>query len=254
MRSQEWTATPRNLIPGGIHDDRAARSLGFAGGFVPGVVLYEHVVNELLDQGLDWLREGSAEFLRFRRPVYDGEAVRFRIDAGAKTFAVTSLDGSDERASGRLSLSERPPALALGPAGPLVRAPLGEPAQIGVPLELVLPTDPERVAAVRAAEPAFVRQEDGRTVCPISAWLNPIDLVRAHFDAPVTIHVAGRVWHHGAPYLGETIVKRGQITGFSERNGNRIVHFDVAVLTDDGRPLATLQHQSVFSLARSTKA
>jgi hypothetical protein len=51
--------------------------------------------------------------------------------------------------------------------------------------------------------------------------------------------------------LGETIVKRGRITGFSERNGNRSVHFDVAVATADGRPLATIRHQSVFQLARS---
>jgi len=47
--------------------------------------------------------------------------------------------------------------------------------------------------------------------------------VRAHFDAPVTVHVGGEVWHHDAPLLGETIVKRGRITGFSARNGNQIV-------------------------------
>lgn len=253
IQSQEWMATPRNLVPGGIHDDNAARSLGFAGGFVPGVALYEHVVNALLEQGIDWLHNGSVEFLRFRRPVYDAEPVRFAIDGEAKRFVVTSPDGGDERASGRLQIDERPPEVPFEPAREIARAPLGDASQIGVPLQLTVETDPDRVAAVAAAEPRFVRKDGEGTIYPLSAWLNPIDLVRAHFDAPVTIHIAGRAWHHGAPYLGETIVKRGHITGFGERNGNRSVQFDVHIATSSGRPLATLQHESVFSLARAAQ-
>jgi hypothetical protein len=251
MRSEQWTARPRNLVPGGIHDDASARALGFAGGFVPGVALYEHIVNALIGQGEDWLRLGHVVFERFRRPVYDGEEVRFTIDAATGAFSVASPDGSDERARGLLSIDAAAPSFIFGEAENPPQAPLGDPAQVGRTLELRVATDPERLRAVEQAQPGFIRRPAGGVEYPVGLWLNPIDLVRTYFAAPVTIHVAGEVWHHNAPLLGETIVKRGRITSFSERNGNRSVHFDVAVATADGRPLATIRHQSVFQLARS---
>lgn len=254
MHSESWTARPRNLVPGGIHDDASARALGFEGGFVPGVALYEHIANALIAQGEDWLRRGHVVFERFRRPVYDGEEVRFAIDAEHGSFSITSLDGSDERARGLLSLDAAAPHFDFGEPDAHAPAPLGDPAQIGRTLELRVETDAERQRAVEQAQPGFVRRQGDRVEYPVGLWLNPIDLVRAHFAAPVTVHVAGEIWHHDAPLLGETIVKRGRINGFSERNGNRIVHFDVAVTTADGRPLATIRHESVFELARSRRS
>ncbi len=254
MRSESWLARPRNLTPGGIHDDVHARSLGFAGGFVPGVVLYEHIVTRLLDHGDDWLHGGHAVFERFRRPVYDGEEVRFTIDAERGTFSVTSPDGTDERARGLLSFGDAPPELQFDALGALPGDSLGDPAQIGAEIELRVATDAERVQQVERAEPHFVRRSEEGTVYPLGLWLNPIDLIRAHISAPVTVHVGGEVWHEGAPLLGETIVKRGRITGFSEYNRNRVVHFDVVVTTGGGRSLATLRHASVYRLARADAA
>ena len=59
---------------------------------------------------------------------------------------------------------------------------------------------------------------------------------------------------HSPVYLGETVIKRGHITGFEERKGNQIVAFVVAIETDDGRPVATVEHQSVYQLARAQAA
>lgn len=249
IASRRWLARPRNLSDAGIHSDAAAQRLGFAGGFVPGVALYEHIVADLLRQGLPWLHQGSVE-LHFRRPVYDGEEVAFAIDAAEPGFTITAPDGGDPRAAGRLMLDVPPPDVTTEPAVTPERAPLGAPDQIGIPLRIEQRPDAE-LAAIAAASSGFPQDEGGRMLVPAGLWLNPINLLRAYFDAPVTIHYAGRVWHHSPVYDGETVVKRGAITGFEERKGNRIVAFTVAVTTADGRPVVTIEHQSVFELARA---
>lgn len=254
MHSHSWLARPRNLTPGGIHDDATARRLGFPGGFVPGVALYEHIVNRLADQGIDWLRGGHVVFDRFRRPVYDGEQVRFSIDGDSGAFTVSGADLDDERARGRLSFGDAAPDLPhVGTPAPRGAA-LGDPELVGASLEMSVVTDPARLNALEQIEPRFVRRDGEGTAYPVALWLNPIDLVRAYFDAPLTVHIGGEVWHHAAPLLGEAIVKRGRITGFSERNGNEIVRFDVVVTTEAGRALATMQHASVYRLAREDRA
>ena len=67
---------------------------------------------------------------------------------------------------------------------------------------------------------------------------------------PSPIHFTSRVWHHSTLMEGEKLHKRGQITGFEERRGNRIVHF-TAELTAGGRLVAVIAHSSVFELARA---
>jgi acyl dehydratase len=250
MKSQHWLARPKNLSDEGIHSDETARGLGFAGGFVPGVMLYAHVVAALLNQGVDWLRTGSVGY-RFRRPVYDGEEVLFTVDAEHPAFTISSPDGSDARALGRLEVTDLPPEV--GRAVPVTpeRTALGGANQIGVPLQITATIDQDRAAAAIASSGDYAWQENSRTLLPVGLWLNPINLLRTYYDSAVTIHYAGRVWHHSPVYLGETVVKRGHITGFEERKGNQIVSFVVAIETDDGRPVATVEHQSVYKLARA---
>jgi hypothetical protein len=79
-------------------------------------------------------------------------------------------------------------------------------------------------------------------------------MLKQYYDNPITIHYQGRVWHHSPLYVGEGIVKRGQITAFEERNGNSIVSYNVAVSTEDGRPIVTIEHKSVYALARAQQA
>jgi hypothetical protein len=253
MKSQRWLARPKNLSDEGIHSDETARGLGFAGGFVPGVALYAHVAAALLNQGVDWLRTGSVAY-RFRRPVYDAEEVLFTVDAEQPAFTIASPEGSDTRALGQLKVSEPPPDVARAAPATPERAPLGAADQVGVPLQITATIDPGRAAAAIASSGDFAWQENERTLLPVGLWLNPINLLRTYYDSAVTIHYAGRVWHHSPVYLGEKVIKRGHITGFEERKGNQIVAFVVAIETDDGRPVATVEHQSIYQLARAQAA
>lgn len=252
FRTREWVTQPRNLSAAGIHDDETARKLGFAGGFVPGVALYEHVVAEMLRQGTDWLHEGSASY-QFRRPIYSGEDTRFRVNAEDNTFTIHNLTDEAPRALGRLDLEDAPPSIPAGTPAPMpsTKVPLGDPAQIGVLFRQERQIDVADLDA-SAALTGFPRAgEDGRRLVPAGQWTNPVGMLGAYFDCPTTIHFQGSVWHHNPLYDGELLVTRGVITEFYERGGNQVVHFQVMQETGDGRPIATIDHHSVYLLARA---
>ena len=106
FHSRTWDANPLNERSDGIHTDTEAHNLGFQGAFVPGVTLYEHVVSELLNQGVDWLNSGRASY-RFRLPVYNNERVTFSINAEDRSFQVTGSDGKGPRMFGTIGLEEK---------------------------------------------------------------------------------------------------------------------------------------------------
>lgn len=254
FRSREWVAQPRNLSGAGIHDDETARKLGFAGGFVPGVALYEHLVAEMLGQGLDWLHEGRAS-VQFRRPVYSGEDTRFAIDADDRSFTIRSMTDDAPRALGKLDLEDDALAIPTGtPATPPAsRAPLGDPAQIGVLLRCERMIETQDLDA-SAALTGFPRDAGGRKQVPAGQWTNPVRLLQEYFDCPTTIHFQSRIWHHNPLHDGELLITRGTITEFYERGGNQVVRFQVIEETADGRPIATIDHHSVYQLARAREA
>ena len=252
FHTREWIAQPRNLSAAGIHDDETARKLGFAGGFVPGVALYEHIAAEMVNQGTDWLHQGTASY-QFRRPVYSGEDTRIRVSAEDNTFTMHNLTDEAPRALGRLNIDDAMPTIPNGtPAAlPATKVPLGDPAQIGVLFRHERQIDTTNLDA-SAAITGFPRDGgDGRRIVPAGQWTNPVGMLGAYFDCPTTIHFQGSVWHHNPLYDGELLITRGVITEFYERGGNQVVHFQVIEETADGRPIATIDHHSVYQLARA---
>ena len=253
FETREWTARPRNLSPNGIHDDSRAQELGFEGGFVTGVVLYEHIVAELMNQGVPWLDEGRVD-LRFRRPVYHDEAVTCRVDAESNSFEIRGDDGMGARASGTFKVVDDAPTAPTGTAGDAPSdVPLGDPSLIGLVMRIEERFDPSRFDEI-AANSRFPRELGGRKLAPIGQWINPIDLIYEYFGRSTTIHFAGRIWHHSPLFEDESYATTGVITGFSERRGNQIVDFTSVIEAGDGRPVATIEHSSVYRLARERAA
>ncbi|MGH7855914.1 MAG: hypothetical protein ACREQY_01190, partial [Candidatus Binatia bacterium] len=81
-----------------IHDDAVAKRYGFAGGLVPGIVVYGYMTRPLLDAfGLGWLDRGGAA-ARFVKPCYEGEEIVVR----AKGNGVSPLDLVVERPGGEV--------------------------------------------------------------------------------------------------------------------------------------------------------
>ena len=249
FEAREWVARPRNFSPNGIHDDDRARELGFDGGFVPGVTLYEHIVGELMRQGLPWLEEGRVA-LRFRRPVYHDEAVTWSVDPEANGFEIRSDDGMGARASGDFTIDDDAPSIPSDEpeAGPVGLA-LGDPSSVGLVMRIEERLDPAHFDEI-AANSGFPRELGGRKLIPVGQWINPIGLIYEYFGRSTTIHFAGRIWHHSPLFEDESFTTTGVITAFSERRGNKIVEFTSLVAAGDGRPVATIEHASVYELAR----
>ncbi|MSQ42380.1 MAG: hypothetical protein EXR65_05025 [Dehalococcoidia bacterium] len=251
FRSRVWKDTPKNLAASGIHSDAEAQKLGFRGGFVPGAAIYEHFAAELLNQGVNWLEGGRADY-QFRRPVYDGEEVQFAINVDDRTLSVRGLDDDTVRTTGHLDLAEDAPKVPTTRAASPLRVPL-ERSHIGTIMhsEKVLDVT---TADASAALTRFPRDAGGRKRVPVGRWCNAIGLVTEYFACPMTVHFGGRIWHYSPLFDGELLVSHGVITDIFERGGNSIVRLQAYLTTGDGRPIATIEHESVYQLARAKVA
>ena len=113
-------------------------------------------------------------------------------------------------------------------------------------METTVEFAPERIELAAEAS-GFPRTGSPRTV-PVGLWTNPVDLLHDYFDCAMTIHFTSRIWHYSPLRQGEILHKRGELVGFEDRRGNKIVRFN-AELSTSGRRIATIAHASVYQLA-----
>ena len=63
-----------------MHDDEAARAMGFSGAVVPGVTVYGYITHTFVECfGNEWLTQGYCQ-VRFRQPVIADEEILLRAD------------------------------------------------------------------------------------------------------------------------------------------------------------------------------
>ena len=120
-----YTVETRNLSHASenrIHDDQAARMLGFSRGLVPGVEVYAYACHPVVRRwGPDWLAHGRME-CRFLKPVYDGRLalvkaadaqgaleVTVESESVLRATACAALDASAAVAPSIDSYAHRPP-------------------------------------------------------------------------------------------------------------------------------------------------
>ena len=248
IKTTQWETTPRNISPNGIHDDEKAKSLGFQGGFVPGIALYEHVCAGLIDQGIGWLESGYVE-MKFRKPVYSDEKVVVKLDGNNRTFQLFGDNTDDTRCSGSFVQTAPPPDFPDKEVRERLEEPLGSQALVGEMMEVVREHDASEFTGITSVT-GFPTEIDGKPVVPISQWGNPIYLIYEYFGLSTTIHYQGKIWHHSPLFAGEASVTRGLITSFSERNGNKLLELLTEIRSDSGRKVATVEHFSVYELAK----
>ncbi|MGH0037207.1 MAG: hypothetical protein ACQGVK_19455 [Myxococcota bacterium] len=108
-----WSAEAFNPVPGSenrIHADDVARTYGFRGGLVPGVVVSAYLLQPAaLAWGRDWLERGRAEVV-VHSPVYDGETFSVDVsEAAGKAYAAKLVDPRGAVcASAQVELPEAP--------------------------------------------------------------------------------------------------------------------------------------------------
>lgn len=258
-----WHVVARNdAIDSGnpMHDDETARRLGFAGGLVPGVTLYGYLTHPLMAQlGEAFLAHGRFE-VRFRRPVYEGEAVTARVgvgrnDAGEQAFELELCNPSGEAcvlgrawipATAPLALAVPAPKTMPNPRIPATPEALGTNPELGTLHECLAEDAGKSFASGLADDLALYRA----IVHP--AWLlrQANLVVDRNIAVGPWIHVASDIEHCGVVGLNEPVAIHGRVTQVYARKGNDFLDLEVLYVTS--RPVMRVRHSLIYRVAAPT--
>lgn len=233
----EWQVTARNLpehARNAIHTDAGAQAAGFPRALVAGVTTYAYLTHPVAAAwGLPWVASGGGE-VRFRRPVFDGDAVRCAV----------LLDGSAAEVSAVTDEPEQPRAVfrAVQAASPLEPMRAGEPLPL---VQLVLDGEWGSQYGARAGDPFDLYERHG-VVHPAVWPALANQVVHQHVARGSWIHMRSIVRHHALARAGATAEVRAAVVRRFDAHGERAV-LDVHVVVD-GTVVASLEHEAIVAL------
>lgn len=199
-----------------IHGDEVARTLGFRGGLVPGVVTYGHMCPAVVVAlGAEWLERGEAE-VWFTKPVYDGDSLEIvtELGYGGATIRARNAAGDD--------------AATLAATLPAARSMPEDPAGVRLtPLSATLGADDGGPAGLLRLANRFVS---------------------AHFQISPWIHAGSRVRHWQQLAPGMPVEVTGALRSLSERRGHKLFELDLLVLAR-GAPAGQVMQRVIYELA-----
>jgi acyl dehydratase len=259
------TARPTDeVFENKIHEDGLARTYGFRGGLVPGVVVYAWMTRPVVEAlGREWIERGGFA-TRFLKPIYYGEPATVRAAVterrgGDVTIEARALDQAGELCGlATFTLSERPPAPAPDPrdypAAPLpaerpavsrqvlaTRPVLGSPATLvdravgGAFLVKVSDTWPLYAGADAVVHPGYYLDQANKGLSlnvRVSPW----------------VHVESEGQHFGPARVGERFETRVRVKSLYEKKGHEFVELDLLLLADGARPVARVRHVAIYRL------
>ena len=262
VRARNTSAHSENKI----HDDALARTYGFRGGLVPGIIVYAYMTEPLVHGlGEAWLRRGTAH-ARFRRPIVDGDHVtaagevtaRTPTGLNARVTARTDTEGECGVAEATLPAgSPTPVNVAMYPTAPLPsERPLATREHFS---GLDVLGTPETTYDAERAAGWLERIDDPRPFYRAAdAWVHPafyLEQANRAIDRNVRvgpwIHVESRIRHLGGARMGETLQTRGRVRSLYERKGREYVELDLLVVALGGtrpRPVAHVIHTAIYRL------
>lgn len=258
---------PEEAAENQVHDDRIARSLGFAAGLVPGFIVYAWMTRPVVEAlGPQWLAAGTFS-VRFAQPIYyaqdavicarvasrAGEAVTIDVEARSAAGAVC--------ATATMGLPAGPapaPDLAAYPAAPLPRR---RPRVSRELLQGLSPLGTPELAADEAAAAEFLRlvRESLALYTGPAAPVHPglyLDQANRAFDRNVYVspwlHVESHGRHLSAARVGERLATRGRVANLVNRKGHEFVELDLLVLAGGARPVASIRHVAIYKLRQAS--
>ena len=252
-----YTVRARNLAPDSdnkIHDDTVARQFGFSGALVPGVDVFAYVSHPFVRAwGQEFLQAGRLQ-ARFRRPVYDGEAITVSV-APADAAVDVSVAGADGQAR------------AVGQAWPKSSAEIDLHSFTTTPRrgdKLLTGPDPLPLGPLGSIEEAVDLERHEAYLDGIDETLDvfrteqvahPGVLLRLVNELLVRnvalgpwIHTASDATFLAAARLPALLTADGIVRDEFERNGHRYVRYD-ALVRCDGRPVAAVDHTAIYRLS-----
>ena len=220
MSTDVYEVVARNIATASenkIHDNEAARRLGFAGGLVVGVEVYAYMTHAMMSRfGKGWLDHGLAE-CRFLKPVYEGELVQVLARDEDGRLSVEATSKGELCAAGAASIaSGSETAVPLYDAIPYLVPPLDRPVASAESLApgTILCTAPAQfdeaaltayLDAVSERDPVYLKED----------LVHPGMILRLGNQALMQnvrlgpwIHVASSVRNFAAARLGEELTLR----------------------------------------------
>jgi acyl dehydratase len=238
-----------------MHHPDYARSLGFAGGIVPGVDVYAYLTRPVVDfWGLDWL-EGGGMDVRFLKPVCDGDLLT--IEAQTVGDDQLELEARQEDgevcATGSARLYPGDDALDLDRYQP---APLpAEPPPADEANFRGRPVLGSLEVAVSAEESAAQLREVGeqlelyarhRIVHPGHLLRFADRILLENFSLPPWMHVSSSPRHFAVAHVGEPLSVRANLVDLFERKGHRFVQLDVLILGPSGPVARVMPYTAIY--------
>lgn len=261
MTPAPWTVTARNIAAESgnvIHDDDAAKALGYERALVAGITTYGYAVRQVVAAlGALWLERGTLE-VRLRQPAYEGDE-----------FTVTVED--QPLASVRASVYRDNDGVVVAtadatPGGPGLLAPTAHP----VSGQRDKPYPAERQALEGVAhlpsieytiddawqQKLLLDLDNDLEIFDQLGVVHPVvygDVANISFMNGVQlgpwIHARSRVRHHRALRVGETISVRPRIAELQTIRGAEHITLDTAVVAD-GLVVARIEHAAIYAFDR----
>jgi len=245
-----------------IHDDSIARSLGFQGALVPGVVVYAYMVHlPVARWGRAWLERGEAD-CRFLKPIYDGAVARVTATDDTDVLVLVVESAGLRCAAGRAFMpTDRPPAPAVDAlsASPLPKQrPKASETSLAPNLALgIAPVTIDRV--MLAAYLDDIKESD--PIYRAEGLVHPGQILRLANQALLEnavlgpwIHTESKVRHYAVARVGEELTLRARITSNVVVKGHAIVKFDAIVIADGARTVAEITHAAIWRPRQAAKA
>jgi hypothetical protein len=244
-----------------MHDDERARQLGFAGGLVPGVTLYGYLTRPFVALfGQSFLECASLE-VRFRQPVYAGEAVSTHVTVGAVREHDCSFEFEFElrNAAGAACVVGR--ACYPGPD----RAAIARPCELPLPgsRRPATPEELRREPRLGTLQTRFTGAQSetftaglGYDLALYRTLVHPAWLLRQanlvvdrNLAVGPWIHVASEIQPCGVVRVDEPLSVHGTVAALSERKGHDYADIEVVYVTD--RPVLRVLHKAIYRMGTS---
>ncbi len=215
-----------------IHTDEGARAAGFDGAIVAGTTIYAYLTHPpAAAWGEGWLKSGGGE-LKLRKAILDHELVECEVGGDEGTPVIEACVGGEVRATLEPWQSVVVPDMRSGDDLPTMELELdAESVDYGIRTG----DDLDLYGQLGSAHPAL--------------WPNLANRVFTnHLINGPWVHTRSRIFHQGLAGLGERLtITSTVIDRFETRAGSRAV-VDMAITTDEGRPLVRIEHEALVEL------
>lgn len=249
-------------IPNPIHSTAVAAQYGFRAALVGGVTVYGWLTPVILEVlGERWLTDGWAD-VRFRKPVYPGDALTARCEASADGAARVAMVNAEGVACIEGEAGNGTAAWAPGFHSPTRRTAEARPAELP---HLTMETAPAGKDLRPMLVPwslddarawALEKQRDGSErwtaesalVHPgwIAARMTP--LLHHSFDYGPSIHTRSQIQHLAPAPAGQAFTVAGHFIQAYEEKGHQYAELDGVLLAEGGQELARMRHTTIFRI------